>query len=214
MKDVAMHPQPSLRTTHTSGPLVYDRWGGYGRPILLLHGLLFDRTMWWPVAAELAGCGTVVAPDLPGHGESPPRADVSLPRLTEDLAALVHGLDLRRAPVVVGHGTAALLAVAFADNYATRHVITVDEPDSVPETVDDLIAAAHPEDAPEIFRDYARPRRDPVLLNSYDSWRVAPPIRRREPVPPLATRSAGGGPGCFAHLTDPAEFAIRIRSHL
>jgi hypothetical protein len=36
-----MHPQPPRRTTHT--PFVYDRWGRYGRPVVLLRGLLFDR---------------------------------------------------------------------------------------------------------------------------------------------------------------------------
>lgn len=204
-----------LRTTHDpDGPLVHDRWGASGRPIVLLHGLLFDRTMWWPVAAELAGCGTVVAPDLPGHGDSPRAHDVTPARMADNLAALVYGLDLRRAPVLVAHGTAGLLAATFADMFATRHVIVVDEPDTMPGTVDDVIAAAHLEDVPDVFRDYARPRRDPALLKAYDSWLVAPPARRREPVPPLAARGSGGGGRCFEHLTDPAEFAARVRSHL
>jgi hypothetical protein len=47
---------------------------------------------------------------------------------------------------------------------------------------------------------------------------MAPPVRHREPVPPLASCGAGGGAGGggghFAHLTDPAEFAARIRSQL
>jgi len=76
-----MRPQPPLRTQHVAGNpktlLVYDRWGSFGRPVVLLHGLLFDRTMWWPVAADLAATTscTIVAPDLPGHGQSPLRDD-------------------------------------------------------------------------------------------------------------------------------------------
>jgi pimeloyl-ACP methyl ester carboxylesterase len=50
------------------------RWSRYGRPVLLLHGLLFDRTMWWSVGVELAGVCTVVASDLPGHADSMARA--------------------------------------------------------------------------------------------------------------------------------------------
>jgi pimeloyl-ACP methyl ester carboxylesterase len=50
-----VHPQPKRRTTHAYGTpkniLVYDRWGDYGRPVVLLHGLLVDRTMWWPTAS-------------------------------------------------------------------------------------------------------------------------------------------------------------------
>lgn len=210
-----MNPQPGFRTTHAAGgldhPLVYDRWGASGRPVVLLHGLLFDRTMWWPVAAELAECGTVVAPDLPGHGESPPRDNVSLARIAEDLAAVIHGLDLRRAPVIVAHGTAAVLAAVFADTYATRGVITVDEPATMPGTVDDLIASARIEDVPEIFRDYARPRRDSALLSAYDGWLTAPPVRRQVPVPPLASRDTAGGRVSFGHLNDPVEFADRIK---
>jgi pimeloyl-ACP methyl ester carboxylesterase len=143
-----MQPQPPRRSTHASGGprtlLVYDRWGAYGRPVLLLHGLLFDRTMWWPVAAELATASscTVVAPDLPGHGQTPPREDCPPSRIARDLATLINNLDLHRAPVIVGHATAAPLAHAFASAYATHHVLTLDEPAETPAGVDDVIAAA------------------------------------------------------------------------
>src|SRR3954469_5550626 len=115
-----MEPQPPRRTTHAiGGParlLVYDRWGRFGRPVLLLHGLLFDRTMWWPVAAELAAASscTVIAPHLPGPGQTPPREDYCLARVARDLAVLLNGLDLHRAPIVVGHGVSARLAEVFA----------------------------------------------------------------------------------------------------
>jgi pimeloyl-ACP methyl ester carboxylesterase len=129
-----MQPQPPRRSTHAVGSpknlLVYDRWGEFGRPVLLLHGLLSDRTVWWLAAAELiaaASC-TVVAPDLPGHGQSPARDDHGLDRLARDLAGLVDRLGLHRAPIVVGQGASARLATAFADAYATHHVLTLDEP--------------------------------------------------------------------------------------
>ena len=35
------------------GTWSYDTWGTAGRPVLLIHSVLFDRTLWWPVAAEL-----------------------------------------------------------------------------------------------------------------------------------------------------------------
>ncbi len=43
-------------------------------PLVLLHGLTFDRTSWHPARAELATLDLgkqVLALDLPGHGESP-----------------------------------------------------------------------------------------------------------------------------------------------
>ena len=213
-----MHAHPPLRTTHvTASPknlLVYDRWGQFGRPVVLLHGLLFDRTMWWPVAAELVKDCTVIAPDLPGHGDSPARADYSLTRISWDLAALVHSLNLHRAPIIVGHGTSAWLATAFADTYETRHMMTVDEPDEMPRTVEDLITKAHPDHVRDAFRPLAQPCRDPALLANYHSWFAAPPARRKARVRLTVTGTSGGSLGCFAHLNDPAEFAAGIRSHL
>ncbi len=43
-------------------------------PIVLLHGLTFDRTMWRPALAELQTIDPgrhAITLDLPGHGESP-----------------------------------------------------------------------------------------------------------------------------------------------
>ncbi|MFD0516768.1 alpha/beta fold hydrolase [Paractinoplanes durhamensis] len=129
--------------------------GDFGRPVLLLHGLTFDRTMWWPLAAELTRGCTVVAPDLPGHGDSPARDEISIAGLIRDLATLLNRLDLHRAPIVVGHASAARLATAFAETYATHHVQTVDE----------MVG-----EVPEYFRPYTEPRHDKALLTAYASW--------------------------------------------
>ena len=43
-------------------------------PLILLHGLTFDRTMWRPAVAELRKLDPgrqIFAVDLPGHGRSP-----------------------------------------------------------------------------------------------------------------------------------------------
>ncbi|MGK5677967.1 alpha/beta fold hydrolase [Actinoplanes sp. URMC 104] len=214
-----MHPQPPRRSTHvTNSPLsrlVYDRWGEYGRPVLLLHGLLFDRTMWWPVAAELAGDCTVIAPDLPGHGQCPLRADYSLERIAADLAGLVNGLQLHRAPIVVGHGTGAWLAIAFADAYATHCLLTLDEPTGdLPGTVDDVVAAAGLAAVPEHYRPFAEPRRDPALLAAYAGWKAQPPTRRLVVAGPASGPSGPARDSAFAHLSDPEGFAARLRALL
>jgi len=196
--------------------LMYDRWGQFGRPVLLLHGLLFDRTMWWPAAAALAGARcTIVAPDLPGHGQSPPRDHCRLEDLAGHLATLVHQLGLHRAPIVVGHATSARLATTFAAGYATHDLLIVDEPPTDATDVEDVIAAARPGAVPEHYRPYAQPLADPALLRAYRSWLHQPPARRNEPA--LAGR-AGGRPanpaGPFAHLTDPDAFAAQLRELL
>ncbi|HEY0000141.1 MAG TPA: alpha/beta hydrolase family protein [Actinoplanes sp.] len=212
-----MHLQPPRRTTRiTTNPnslIVYDQWGGFGRPVLLLHGLLFDRTMWWPVAAELATAScTVIAPDLPGHGQSPLRDDYRLERIAGDLAVLVDRLGLRRAPILVGHAASVRLADVFADAYATHHVFTIDEPPADAGRVEDLVVTAGLRDVPEIFRSYAERRTDPVLLNAYESWLARPATRSNRPA--MAGRPSSRSPmphEPFLHLTDPQRVAAELR---
>ncbi|MEV6305672.1 alpha/beta fold hydrolase [Actinoplanes sp. NPDC051861] len=208
-----MHPQPPRRTTHAYGTprnhLVYDRWGSFGRPVVLLHGLLYDRTMWWPVAADLAlssSC-SVIAVDLPGHGQSAPRGDYDLDALTQDLAVLIAGLDLHRAPVVVGHAESALLADGFAASYATRAVLTFDEPVEEPsDCVDQHLAAADLGAIPDAYRQFAVARRDAGLLRAYRCWFSAKARPHR--VSPTRPRSG------FPHLRAPASFAATLRDLL
>jgi len=215
-----MRPQPPLRTQHVAGNpktlLVYDRWGSFGRPVVLLHGLLFDRTMWWPVAAELASARcTVVAPDLPGHGRSPARAACKPETLAAEIARLVDRLALHRAPVVVGHAGSVPLAAALAAGYATHAVVTLDEPPAGATGPDDLVDAAGLESVPAPFRCFARPRRDTALLHAYASWLAKPATRRNRTVPAGGSRSGPALPGRpFTPLTDPAGLAAGIRGLL
>jgi pimeloyl-ACP methyl ester carboxylesterase len=214
-KTTIVHPQPPRRTTHAYGSpqnlLAYDRWGRFGRPVVLLHGLGYDRTMWWPVAAELDGTCAAVAVDLPGHGQSAPREDCRLADLAHDLATLIHGLHMQRAPIVVGHAESARLAGAFAERYATQAVITVD--DGATEMRDVL------DGVPEAYRQFAVARRDAGLLRAYRSWAAAPPPA---PTPGLTTsshrvRTATMTPALFGgqpmpHLRDPAGFATLLHT--
>jgi pimeloyl-ACP methyl ester carboxylesterase len=100
--------------------------------VLLIPTVLFDLSMWWPVAADLRPHATVVAVDLPGHGTSRRRSRYDPHELVDDLAGLTAHLGLTQAPIVVGHGTAAGLAELFATRYATHAVVTVDATSQVP----------------------------------------------------------------------------------
>jgi pimeloyl-ACP methyl ester carboxylesterase len=209
-----VHPRPPRRTTHAIGTpknrLVYDRWGRYGRPIVLLHGLLYDRTMWWPVAAELGNNCAAVAVDLPGHGQSAPRDEYALDALAYDLATLVHSLHLYRAPILVGHAKSALLAQAFADRCAVQAVITVDEPaGEPPATAEQLAAEADLNDVPQIYHQFAVARRDTLLLTGYRTWFSTPAATQGHAD---ARRWTGVNGRSFPHLQDPVGFAARLGS--
>jgi pimeloyl-ACP methyl ester carboxylesterase len=98
-------------------------------PLILLHGLTFDRAMWRPALAELATIDPgrrVLAVDLPGHGHSPawPSYDA------EGVAEAVHRAALAAklpAPVLVGHSVAAMIATVYAARYPARGVVNVDQ---------------------------------------------------------------------------------------
>ncbi|WP_433789356.1 alpha/beta fold hydrolase [Actinoplanes sp. CA-252034] len=189
-----MHPRPPRRTTHAFGTpedlLVYDRWGCSGRPVVLLHGLGYDRSMWWPTAAELGDDITALAVDLPGHGQSAPRDHCGLDDLAQDLAMLVHGLDLRRAPILIAHAEAAYVATRFAARYSTHRTITVG-----------CAGSARLDDVPEPYRQFAIPHQIPNLLDAYREW----------PADALP-RSTHPGAEHFPHLRDPAGFAALLHN--
>jgi pimeloyl-ACP methyl ester carboxylesterase len=56
------------------GSWSYDIWGGNGRPVIMIHGILFDRAMWWPAAAEMCTDCTVITVDLPARPRREARA--------------------------------------------------------------------------------------------------------------------------------------------
>lgn len=81
-------------------------------PIVLLHGVGLDRTMWAPVVALLEAAGRrTIALDLPGHGERPPlRAPQTLETLADDVRE-----RLPEGPVhLVGFSLGALIAQHIA----------------------------------------------------------------------------------------------------
>ena len=99
-------------------------------PLILLHGLTFDRIMWLPTLAELREIDPgrqVLSLSLPGHDGSQAWPSYDM----ESLAAGVHraaGEAGLRGPVVVGHSMGAVIASAYAAGYGARGVINVDQP--------------------------------------------------------------------------------------
>ena len=60
-------------------------------PLVLLHGMTFDRTMWRDIVPEMQRIDPgrrVLAIDLPGHGESPEQSSYDLELIVEQIYAL------------------------------------------------------------------------------------------------------------------------------
>ncbi len=94
------------------------RGWGTGRPVLLLHGVTSSGGAWWRIGPALAAAGfDAIAPDLPGHGETPPPPAVAAGEsFPFDAAArlVVELIEELRLPVpalaVVGHSWGAIIA--------------------------------------------------------------------------------------------------------
>jgi pimeloyl-ACP methyl ester carboxylesterase len=95
-------------------------------PVVLLHGLTFDRGMWGPLVDVLGG-RRAVALDLPGHGESPRRDSYDLGDVVDVLHDAVMAAGARR-PVLVGHSIGGVLATVYAANHPARAVLNIDQP--------------------------------------------------------------------------------------
>jgi len=108
----------------TDTALAYESHGT-GTPVVLLHGLTFDRTSWRPIVERLADDVRSIAIDLPAHGESG-RAPCTL----DDVAAQVHGLVEQLSidrPIIVGHSMSGAVTMLYAAGYPTRGAVVVDQ---------------------------------------------------------------------------------------
>ena len=90
---------------------------GIGPPILLLHGLTGSWRYWYATIEALRDRFTVIAPDLPGMGASPPLVgEYSLERIVELLHQACESIGKGPA-CVVGHSLGGALAVELAARY-------------------------------------------------------------------------------------------------
>jgi pimeloyl-ACP methyl ester carboxylesterase len=94
----------------SSGPIEYEDRGS-GPPVVFLHGLLMDSTLWSGVIGELSLDHRCIAPTLPlGAHRRPMReqADLSLPGTARLIDELIERLELDDV-TVVGNDTGGVL---------------------------------------------------------------------------------------------------------
>jgi len=85
---------------------------GSGPAIVLLHAGIADRTMWASHMPALAAAGLrVVAPDLPGFGQTPPATDEQAP--WSDVLSTMDALQIDRA-IIVGSSFGGAVALRIA----------------------------------------------------------------------------------------------------
>ncbi|MFI5348344.1 MAG: alpha/beta fold hydrolase [Elusimicrobiota bacterium] len=90
---------------------------GHGPAVVLLHGYTQTSRMWKPVIPLLARRFTVIAPDLPGIGDSDiPKDGLDMKTAAIRIHALVRSLGVEKARVV-GHDIGLMVAYAYAAQF-------------------------------------------------------------------------------------------------
>lgn len=94
---------------------------GSGTPVLLIHGFPFTSRMWKPQLGSLATSGHLLAPDLPGFGESPAEPPPhSVEQYAEDCLSVLDALNILEPLVVGGLSMGGYIALAIARLFPER----------------------------------------------------------------------------------------------
>jgi pimeloyl-ACP methyl ester carboxylesterase len=94
---------------------------GRGPAVILLHGYTQTSRMWRPIIPLLSDKFTVIAPDLPGIGDSSVPADVQIGMITaaKQIHDLMRSMRIEKARVV-GHDIGLMVAYAYAAQYSSE----------------------------------------------------------------------------------------------
>jgi pimeloyl-ACP methyl ester carboxylesterase len=105
------------RDAEVEGVKIHYTTGGHGPAVLLLHGYAETSRMWTPLFPMLAVKFTVIAPDLPGIGNSSiPSDGMDLKTAAMRIHSLVKSLGVNKARVA-GHDIGLMVAYAYAAQY-------------------------------------------------------------------------------------------------
>jgi pimeloyl-ACP methyl ester carboxylesterase len=118
-------PRPAtLRDVAARGARIRFVEAGEGPPLILVHDYLSSHVAWDDVLPRLAERFRVIAPDLPGFGESekppPSRYRYDFDSFCESLADLIAAVGLGRVSIC-GHAMGGAVALTLAATYA--HVV-------------------------------------------------------------------------------------------
>jgi pimeloyl-ACP methyl ester carboxylesterase len=105
------------RTAEIDGTRLHYLTAGSGPPLLLLHGYAETSSMWQALLPAIAERFMIVAPDLPGIGDSDIPADgLDMQSAAICMHALACSLGIEKARVV-GHDIGLMVAYAYAAQF-------------------------------------------------------------------------------------------------
>ena len=116
------------RSVSVEGAKIKYLTAGRGEPVILLHGYTQTSRMWRPIIPVLAEQFTVIAPDLPGVGDSSiPQGGLDMATAAVRVRALARSIGADRARVV-GHDIGLMVAYAYAAQFpdAVEKLVVMD----------------------------------------------------------------------------------------
>ena len=107
----------SVKMADVDGLKIHYMTAGHGPALILLHGYAETSRMWRPIIPQLAGKFTVIAPDLPGIGDSSiPVGGMDMKKAAICIHDLARSLGVQKAEVV-GHDIGLMVAYAYAAQF-------------------------------------------------------------------------------------------------
>lgn len=163
-----------MPATFINGIDLYYQIEGSGEPLILVHALGMDSSMWDPQVREFSSRCQVIRYDLRGHGRSSaPDQPYSLDLFADDLDYFLHYLGLKKA-ALLGISLGGRILLRFALKYGTEVGAL-------------LLADAQSETPPESkdrFRDLAETARREGMAKAAETFFSFPLLKsleRRQP---------------------------------
>src|ERR1700736_2352008 len=108
------------KDANVEGLKLHYTMGGHGPAVVLLHGFAETSRMWTPILPVLGEKFTVIAPDLPGIGDSSiPANGINMKDAAISIHSLVRSLGIQKARVV-GHDIGLMVAYAYAAQFPSE----------------------------------------------------------------------------------------------
>jgi len=106
-----------MPTTTINGQTISYREQGRGTPLVLVHGFPLDNRIWDSQLASLSDKFRVIAPDLPGFGQSKSTKPFTMQSLADDLHSLLSQTSALPC-ILAGLSMGGYMTFAYAAKYA------------------------------------------------------------------------------------------------
>jgi pimeloyl-ACP methyl ester carboxylesterase len=95
---------------------VFYNVSGHGNPVVLIHGVPEDGSMWHNQTEFLSNRYQLIIPDLPGSGKSELTDEVSIDAMADVIKYILDAETISKA-VIIGHSMGGYVSVAFAEKF-------------------------------------------------------------------------------------------------